>query len=510
MNVLTSIRILIQNVFLRAEKGFDKAFGPDWNPMRQLGTVAFYQFFVAAITGIILYVFFETSVNGAYESVEYLTNEQWWFGGVMRSLHRYSSDGMVLAMILHLLREWSFDRYRGVRWYAWFTGVPVIWLLYVSGLSGYWLVWDELAQYVAIGSMEWIDWLGIFGKPVASNFLAEGSLGDRFFTLLVFMHIFAPLFLLFMMWIHVIRVTQPKINPPRGLAIGTTLALTALSFIKPAVSHAKANLDVIPTDLALDWFYMGFYPLFDAWGPAVLWALAVGGSLFLAIMPWLPPMKLPAPAVVPLDKCNGCKRCYEDCPYGAITMVPRSDGLPYEQEAVVDVSMCTRCGICVGACPTSTPFRAEDDLITGIDLADFPIKKMRKMVDEALQNATDGIVLVGCDHGQKVDGIEGTAAVKLPCVSHMPPSFIDYMISQGAKGVLVAGCPDCGCRFRYGVQWMQDRLEGRRDPYLRKRVPRERVRTLWASPLDVDLLHDTVAEFKTDMKALPGKENADV
>ena len=382
--------------------------------MRQLGTVAFYQFFVAAITGIILYVFFETSVNGAFESVEYLTNDQWWFGGVMRSLHRYSSDGMVLAMILHLLREWSFDRYRGVRWYAWFTGVPVIWLLYVSGLSGYWLVWDELAQYVAIGSMEWIDWLGIFGKPVASNFLAEGSLGDRFFTLLVFMHIFAPLFLLFMMWIHVIRVTQPKINPPRGLAIGITLALTVLSFVKPAISHAKANLDVIPTDLALDWFYMGFYPLFDAWGPAVLWALAVGGSLFLAIMPWLPPVKLPAPAVVTLDKCNGCKRCYEDCPYGAITMAPRSDGLPYEQEAVVDASMCTRCGICVGACPTSTPFRAEDDLITGIDLVDFPIKKMRKMVDEALQNATDGIVLVGCDHGQMVDGIAGTAAVKLP------------------------------------------------------------------------------------------------
>ncbi|HEY9080197.1 hydrogenase iron-sulfur subunit [Magnetovibrio sp.] len=478
--------------------------------MRQLGTLAFYLFFVAAITGIVLYVFFETSVNGAYESVEYLTNDQWWFGGVMRSLHRYSSDGMVLTMALHLVREWSFDRYRGVRWYAWFTGVPVIWLLYVSGLSGYWLVWDELAQYVAIGSMEWIDWLGIFGKPVASNFLAEGSLTDRFFTLLVFMHIFAPLFLLFMMWIHVIRVTQPKINPPRGLAIGTTVALTVLSLVQPAISHAKANLDVIPTDLALDWFYMAFYPLFDIWGPAVLWGLAIGGSLFLAIMPWLPPMKLPKAAVVTLDMCNGCKRCYEDCPYGAITMVPRTDGLPYEQQAVVEPSMCTRCGICVGACPTSTPFRAEDELITGIDLVNLPLKAMRKSVDEALQNASDGIVLVGCDHGQKVDGIKGTAAVVLPCVSHMPPSFIDYMISQGAKGVLIAGCPDCGCRFRYGVQWMQDRLEGRRDPYLRKRVPRERIRTLWASPLDVELLHDTVAEFKADLDALPGGESADV
>jgi len=510
MSAHSTFRTPLQNLFLLTEKGFDKAFGPEWNPIRQLGTVAFYLFFIAAVTGIILYIFFETSVDGAYESVEYMTHDQWWFSGIMRSLHRYSSDGMVLAMGLHMVREWSFDRYRGVRWYAWFTGVPVIWLLYVSGLSGYWLVWDELAQYVAIGSMEWLDWLGVFGEPVATNFLAEGSLTDRFFTLLVFTHIFAPLFLLFMMWVHVIRVTQPKISAPRGLAIGTLVALTVLSLVYPAYSHLKANLDVIPTDLALDWYYMAFYPLYDAWGPAALWALAIGGSVFLSIMPWLPPLKQPAPAFVTLDKCNGCRRCYEDCPYGAITMVPRSDGLPYEQEAVVDAAMCTRCGICVGACPTSTPFRGEDELITGIDLAHLPLKNLRKLVDQAISEASDGIVVVGCDHGQHVDNIDGTAPVVLPCVSQLPPSFIDYMVSNGAEGVLIAGCPDCGCRFRYGVQWMQDRLEGRRDPYLRKRVPRERIRMYWASPLDDKALHAEVDAFKTDLAAFNKEDDANV
>ena len=507
MSAKTTFRTPLQNMFLRVEKGFDLAFGPDWNPMRQLGTVAFYLYFIAAITGIIVYIFFETSVEEAWDSVESMTHDQWWFGGIMRSLHRYSSDGMVLAMALHLVREWSFDRYRGVRWYAWFTGVPVIWLLYVSGLSGYWLVWDELAQYVAIGSMEWLDVLGIFGEPVATNFLTEGSLTDRFFTLLVFTHIFAPLFLLFMMWVHVMRVTQPKITAPRGLAIGTLGALVVLSLVYPAVSHLEANLDVIPTDLALDWYYMAFYPLFDAWGPGALWGLAIGGSLFLAILPWMPPLKQPAAAVVTLDKCNGCRRCYEDCPYGAITMVPRSDGLPYEQEAEVNASMCTRCGICVGSCPTSTPFRGENELITGIDLVHLPLKGMRRMVDQAMKDASDGIVIVGCDHGQDVMDIDGTAPVILPCVSQLPPSFIDYMLSNGAEGVLVAGCPDCGCRFRYGVQWMQDRLDGRRDPYLRKRVPRERVRTFWASPLDGDELRDTVGTFKTDLKTLAEEDN---
>jgi len=94
---------------------FDKPYGPPWNPLRQLGTLSFFFFWVAAVTGIYVFILFDTSVTGAYPSVEYMTNEQWYLGGVMRSLHRYSSDAMVVTMALHLLREFAQDRYRGPR-----------------------------------------------------------------------------------------------------------------------------------------------------------------------------------------------------------------------------------------------------------------------------------------------------------------------------------------------------------------------------------------------------------
>ena len=145
----------------------------------------------------------------------------------MRSLHRYASDLMVVMVVVHLLREFAYDHYRGVRWFSWFTGLPIIWLLYASGITGYWLVWDKLAQYVAIVSSELLDWLPIFGEPIARNFISTGTLTSRFFTLMVFMHVAVPLFLLFIMWVHILRISRPKMNPPRTLALLSLVALLA-------------------------------------------------------------------------------------------------------------------------------------------------------------------------------------------------------------------------------------------------------------------------------------------
>ena len=512
---MSNFRRPLQDAFLLLEAIFDKPFGPEWNPFRQMGTLAFFFFWVAAVSGIYIYILFDTSVAEAYQSIEYMTYEQWYLGGIMRSLHRYASDAMVVTAALHMSREFIFDRYRDVRWFTWFTGVPILWFLYTSGISGYWLVWDQLAQYVAIGSMEWLDWLGIYGEPVANNFLTRGSLTDRFFTLLIFMHIFAPLILLFIMWIHVMRVAQPKINPPRGLALGSLLMLVVLALVKPAVSHAPADLGTTPTDLNLDWYYMLFYPVFDKLGPGALWGLAIGISFLIASLPWLPPLRRPKAAMVTLDQCNGCTRCFNDCPFGAVTMQPRTDGRPYEQEAIVNPKLCTSCGICVGACPTSTPFRHSDMLVTGIDLPDFPLAKVRAKFNKAIESARQAegpsILIVGCDHGVDTRSHEsaGVASAKLPCIGMLPPSFIDYALGRdGADGMIVTGCRDCDCFSRLGIRWTEDRLAGARDPYLRKRVPRERLKVQWAGRTDGVTLDQAIEAFRGELTALDEAEAA--
>jgi ferredoxin/coenzyme F420-reducing hydrogenase delta subunit len=502
--VLKFVQRSLRRGFDLIERGLDRVFGPALNPLAQLGAMGFFLFWIVAVSGIYLFAVFDTGVENAYASVEwYSTTWHRWHAGVMRSFHRYASDLMIVMMVLHLLREFSLDRYRGVRWFSWITGIPVIWFLYISGITGYWLVWDQLAQYIATTSTELLDWLPIFGEPIARNFLAPSSLSNRFFTLLVFLHIAVPLVLLFTLWIHIQRITQPKVNPPRLLAAMMLLALLAVSLAKPALSQGPANLARLPSPVGLDWFYLPLYPLADA-APGALWGLLAAVTVMLAAMPWLPPLRRMKPATVDLDHCNGCGRCVEDCPYEALQLVPRSDGLPYAVEVAVDASKCVSCGICTGSCPSSTPFRSTDVLHTGIDLPDLSFAELRKRVHAiaATLTETPRVLIIGCWHGAAGARQDGT--LQLPCVAMAPPSLIDYALSRGlADGVAIAGCSESACYNRLGLEWTRQRIAGERDPYLRARVPRERIAMIWASPAEGTRFDSELTAFKARLAALP-------
>ncbi len=480
---MRGLKRLLRRGFERIEAAYAFAFGQANNPFTCLGALGWYFFWIVAATGIYLYLFFDTGITQAYESVEYMTNEQWYAAGVMRSLHRYASDALVIVVILHLTREFSMDRLRGKRFFTWLTGVPMLWFIYVCGISGYWLVWDKLAQYVAIATSEWLDTLPLFGEPIANNFLNSATLSGRFFTLMVFIHIFAPLFLLFLMWIHVQRHARARVNPPRLLALGTALTLLTLSLVYPATSQGPANLDVVPAALNIDWFYLAAYPLLDVVPGGAMWLVLAGGTALLLLLPWAPPAKSRPVAVVHLDNCNGCARCFEDCPYGAITMEPRSDGRRYTTEAVVNADNCLSCGICAGACPTATPYRRAAAIVPGIELPDYTIHALRERVLEAAAplEGNARVLVFACD-SIRLDTSAAAAAgvVTLPCVAMLPPAFIDFALSRKhADGVMLAGCAEGDCHFRLGDEWVRQRVAGLRDPYLRARVPRDRLELSW-------------------------------
>jgi ferredoxin len=235
----------------------------------------------------------------------------------------------------------------------------------------------------------------------------------------------------------------------------------------------------------------------------------VGISTMLAVMPWLPPFRRAPAAEIDLPNCNGCNRCVEDCPYEAIRLVPRTDGEPFPHQAEVDADLCVSCGICMGSCPSSTPFRRQQDLKTGIDLPGQPLSEVRDSVIAASAElqGTQRTLVLACEHGAGGGDIGGV--VTFPCVAMVPPSLIDFILSKGlAEGVVVAGCSESTCYNRLGVQWTKERFAGERDPYLRKRVPRERLATIWASPFEAGRYEAEKAAFAAGLEPLPAKAAA--
>ncbi|MDA0706345.1 MAG: hydrogenase iron-sulfur subunit [Proteobacteria bacterium] len=220
----------------------------------------------------------------------------------------------------------------------------------------------------------------------------------------------------------------------------------------------------------------------------------------------MPPAKAASPAVVSLENCNGCARCFQDCPFSAITMAPRSDGQAYAVEAVVNIDNCVSCGICVGACPTATPFRRNSAIVPGIELPDFSIADLRKrtMAATADKQGNTRILVYACEHSgaESLQGPDATV-ITMPCVGMLPPSFIDFALSRSyADGVMLAGCAEGDCYYRLGNEWTQQRVDGTRDPYLRRRVARERLAVSWL-PGKSGRQKQVLAEFIARLRALP-------
>lgn len=500
------MRSKAQILFESSEKFFDASFGGADNPLRHLGALGLFCLWILVATGLYLYTVLDTSIEGVYSSIAWLTREQWYLGGVLRSLHRYASDAFVLVMMLHLLREWAYGRYHGFRFYSWLTGVPLIWLAYISGIGGYWITWDRLAQFSAIATTELLDWLPIFSAPVARNFLAPDSISDRFFTVLVFIHIGVPLMLILGLWAHVNRISRVDYLPSRRVMLATLASFLVLAAIKPAVSDLPANLALAPVDVRLDWFILFLNPLTDIASPAAVWTLIFGTTILLFALPFLPHPQAQQIAVVDAANCNGCSRCHVDCPYEAITMAPHPDK-PNHKIAIVDADHCASCGICAGACPSSTPFRSQERLVTGIDMPQQPVDVLRQQLEAGVAqlHGRTKLVVFGCDKGADVTALSSadTATLSLICTGMLPPSFVEYALRSGVDGIVVTGCREGGCDFRLGMEWTRERLARRREPHLRALVPLERIEIVPVAHSESARLAAAVSAFRTRIESEP-------
>lgn len=346
-------KLYTERRFMRAlEKGWTSVEGvinrfakSDFNPLHHLGTLTIFMLVVLIATGAYLTLFYRPGAEVAYDTVARISST--WYGSLIRSVHRYASDAMIILIVLHLCRMFVGDRFWGPRWLAWTSGWIMLAMVWLTGTFGYWMIWDERAQWMTEFMMKNI--AGASGLTYISTDLASRTFSN--FVIILFLHVFVPLIIFFFINVHSLRLSRARWWTPRWAALQALIGLVVLSLIKPAMSYQPADLSRMVESVPVDSLYLVLLPLTEMWGNVIFWGLAIllVGSLFF--LPWLAPGRDNGPAVVTNEKCTGCTLCYTDCPYDAIRMVDRNDDSGYPKLAVVNASQCTACGICVGACP---------------------------------------------------------------------------------------------------------------------------------------------------------------
>ena len=114
------------------------------NPLPHAGTISVLLLIVVVVSGVYITLFFSYGFEASYESVEKMRDHP--IQSLVRSIHRYSSAAFVLTTIVHAWRTFVAGRFRGPRRWRWTTGVASLTLVWLAGVTGYWLVWDERGE----------------------------------------------------------------------------------------------------------------------------------------------------------------------------------------------------------------------------------------------------------------------------------------------------------------------------------------------------------------------------
>src|SRR6266545_3891566 len=111
-----------------------------------LGGMTLFLFTVQVVTGILLLLYYRSSANEAFESVQFIMTKVP-FGWLVRSIHSWSANLLVFVVIVHMFSVFLLKAYRRPRELTWFTGAMLLFLMLAFGFSGYLLPWNTLAFF---------------------------------------------------------------------------------------------------------------------------------------------------------------------------------------------------------------------------------------------------------------------------------------------------------------------------------------------------------------------------
>ncbi|MCX5870615.1 MAG: FAD-dependent oxidoreductase [Deltaproteobacteria bacterium] len=195
-----------------------------------------------------------------------------------------------------------------------------------------------------------------------------------------------------------------------------------------------------------------------------------------------------------MQRCTQCKRCTEECPFGALDDDAKGTPLP-------NPTRCRRCGTCMGACPERIiGFKDYNIDLVGAMLKSIEVPeddedKLRIVIFACENDAYPALDMAGMRRNKMSHMVR---VVPVRCLGSVNMAWVRDLLSAGMDGAMLLGCKygdDYQCHFVKGSEIAAKRMENIGDSLSTLGLEPERVRSEQVSITEYDKIPKLINDF---------------
>jgi len=194
------------------------------------------------------------------------------------------------------------------------------------------------------------------------------------------------------------------------------------------------------------------------------------------------------------QRCTQCKRCTEECPFGALDDDAKGTPMP-------NPTRCRRCGTCMGACPERIiGFKNYNvdmigSMVKAVEVPDDDEDKLRILALVCENDAYPALDMAGMRRN-KISNLVRVIPVR--CLGSVNMVWVKDALSSGMDGVILLGCKygdDYQCHFVKGSEIANKRMENIGDTLSTLGLEAERCKSEQIAITEYDRVADVINEF---------------
>lgn len=273
------------------------------NPFYALGSIFYLVWFIVIATGCLLIIWYVPTKAAAFDSILRI-QEGIPFGGIIRGMHKYGADAMIIAATMRMYRMFIMADYKPGKEFNIAIGLIALLLSMYSGLTGYLLIWNQRAFWATKvfatfpTYMDQFPVMGDFYLPLVKSLhlgwnTAEALLGGgaaitqetitRFFSI----HLAFSLIPLIFVELYFYKNAYKRISIGWFKRSVIILMLAFVAVILPAAQGHRSNPDVTPLPILSDWYFLGLYQMYKYLEPVVATEITMLIPLSVVLLPFL-------------------------------------------------------------------------------------------------------------------------------------------------------------------------------------------------------------------------------